>query len=80
MILTRLVSAILLATAGTVTAEDRQGNQYKNGNYYNQYAGGAYGNVEDDKYDAVYDMQNEAASDYIQYWTEYAILPKRCVM
>lgn len=34
------------------------------------------GNVEDQDYDFYY----EEGVDYIQYWTDYAIYPKRCVV
>ena len=35
---------------------------------------------EDAQTDDQYDAGTSDGSDYIKYWTEYAILPKRCIV
>jgi hypothetical protein len=67
--------ALVASLAGLAKAEDgdnyqNANNNYQDANEYNDgngYNGGSY-------------TQNQAANDYIQYWTEYAILPKRCIV
>ena len=67
-------------------------NQYNNEQYnQNQYNANQNGNNNDD-YQAVADDGMEAygnnyyqndyqeGDDYIQYWTDYALLPKRCIV
>jgi hypothetical protein len=54
---------------------DNDGGYYDGDGNYNagDYYGGSY-NADGS------DTQNQGASDYIEYWTEYAILPKRCIV
>ena len=36
-----------------------------------------YANGYDDQYN---NMEQQQGDDYIKYWTDYAILPKRCII
>ena len=72
---------VLVALLSRALAEDYDQNQYNN----NQ------NNGNDDAYQAAddgmeaygnYNYQNDyqQGDDYIQYWTDYALLPKRCIV
>lgn len=76
----RSISFILLAlltVSRDTRAEDTYGYQddVDDGGNVNDYQE-TYSNG-DDKYSNNEDQQNSGES--IQYWTEYAILPKRCI-
>ena len=49
---------------------------------YDDYYAAADGQVQDDQVAAYenYNNQFEGDGDYIKYWTDYAIFPKRCIV
>ena len=61
---------VFLSTA--LADENYNQNQYNN-NQYQDDGMEAYGN---------YNYQNDyqQGDDYIEYWTDYALLPKRCIV
>ena len=67
----------VLAWAVAAKAED----YYYNDNNYNDN-GDYQGDAMEDDYNPNVDYAQDLsdASDYIQYWTEYAIMPKKCMV
>jgi len=82
---------ICLLIVGVLFRVGRGEDQYNNWNYDN-YDNGGGGNDDDgmqayNNYNYQNDGQNgyeggqyQQGDDYIQYWTDYAILPKRCIV
>jgi len=80
---------VLLAAAplSRVTADDEAANNGADDYYADDQAQDDYAyeeeqEVEQEDQDNQYENYNNvyAGDDYIQYWTEYAIYPKRCVV
>lgn len=72
-----LLQIVLLSLISVVTAEEGYYND--DANQYNYNGDDAadkyyYANMHQD------DNSFSAGDDYIKYWTEYAILPKRCIV
>jgi hypothetical protein len=66
------VVLLVLVLLGLVQANDANNDDQYNADDANNDDGQVY---EDDDYQG----QNQG-DDYIKYWTEYAILPKRCIV
>ena len=83
-----LLATTTLVSLPSIRADDAAGDDY----YYQAAAGDDAG--QDDDYAAqaddamqnyYYDNLNDddaygAGDDYIKYWTDYALLPKRCIV
>ena len=86
--LCRLLAAFTVLSA-SARAED-YANGYEYGNDDQAAAEAYYGNddqvqaYQQEKYANGFDVNNNAeltqGDDYIKYWTDYALLPKRCIV
>jgi len=85
--LTLLLTAVAslsrtLAEDGAYYSDDDNANNNNNNNAADDDGNAAAGN-DDGMQSYNYAYQNDGQSsgdDYIKYWTEYAILPKRCIV
>ena len=78
-----LLLATLLMGVGTVGDEDQYGDdaaQYDDYNYNADDAANGDDAQEAYYYDNIYSNSDySAGDDTITYWTDYAVLPKRCI-